>query len=464
MKRLCLILLFFCTVLHAQQEKDDLKVGLVLSGGGAKGLAHIGALEVLEEAGVRIDYIGGTSIGAIIGGLYASGYNAKQLDSIFEQLDFDQLIQDEIPRRSMTFYEKADVDTYAVTLPFDGFKVSFPSGLSKGQNVYNLFSKLTSHVNDVNDFSQLPIPFFCIATNVETGEEVVLNNGYLPQAIAASGALPSLFSPVFIDDTMYVDGGVTNNYPVEELKSRGMDIIIGVDVQDSLRTKEDLNSAFDVIVQINNYRTIEDMKEKRKKTDVYIDPNIDEFTVVSFDEGRQIINAGTEEATKYLDVLKEIASKQKPTDRPAPKFMNEQKIYLKNVGIQGNGNYTRAYVLGKLKLKVPDSITYDKLNQGINNLSATGNFQDINYRFVEESDGGYSIQFELRESDSGNLLRLGAHYDDLFITAAFINLTRKLLFTNNDIASLMISIACHCPAFTFSFSTSFFGSFNAVIH
>ena len=254
-------------------------MGLVLSGGGAKGLAHIGVLKEIEKAGVRVDYIGGTSMGAIIGALYASGYTAHQLDSIFNELDFETLIRDDVPRRAKTFYEKEDDEKYALTFPFDDFQLRFPSAISKGQNVYNLLSRLLLHVKDVEDFNDLPIPFLCIATDVEKGKQVVLNKGYLPRMIAASGALPSLFSPVNIDDTIYVDGGVVNNYPIDEVKALGADIIIGVDVQDTLRSRDKLKSALDVLLQINNYRTIEGMAKKRKKTDVYINPKIDEFFV-----------------------------------------------------------------------------------------------------------------------------------------------------------------------------------------
>src|SRR5690606_17150603 len=172
-------------------------------------------------AGVRIDYIGGTSMGAIIGGLYASGYSAHQLDSIFHSTNFNILIQDELPRSAKTFYEKRDSEKYALTLPFDNFKISFPSGLSKGQNVYNLISRLTLHLDDKSRFEELPIPFFCVAVDVETGEEVILDQGYLPQAIAASAAIPSLFSPVMLEGRLLTDGGVVNNYPVEELRRRG---------------------------------------------------------------------------------------------------------------------------------------------------------------------------------------------------------------------------------------------------
>ena len=260
-----IVSLFFTATLVAQNDtipKKDLKVGLVLSGGGAKGLAHIGVLKEIEKAGVRIDYIGGTSMGAIIGALYASGYSAHQLDSIFNVLDFETLIRDDVPRRAKTFYEKDDDEKYALTFPFDNFQLRFPSAISKGQNVYNLLSRLLLHVKDVDDFNNLPTPFLCIATDVEKGKQVIFDKGYLPRMIAASGALPSLFSPVTIDDTIYIDGGVVNNYPIDEVKALGADIIIGVDVQDDLRSREELQSAIDVLLQINNYRTIESMEKK----------------------------------------------------------------------------------------------------------------------------------------------------------------------------------------------------------
>lgn len=437
MRKITFILLVFCCgLLYAQETKtEDLKVGLVLSGGGAKGLAHIGALKVIEESGIRIDYIGGTSMGAIIGALYASGYTAKQLDSIFQGVDFDELIQDEIPRRAKTFYEKDESEKYALTLPFDKFQVAFPSALSKGQNVYNFLSKLTAHVNSTEDFNKLPIPFFCIATNVETGKEVILKEGYLPRAITASGALPSLFSPVVIDNTVLVDGGIVNNYPVDEVRAMGADIVIGVDVQDSLRGRERLNSALDVLVQINNYRTIYDMVKKRAKTDVYIRPNMDNFTVVSFNDGQKIVNAGEVEAKLFKNRLIEIAGRQKSIQRPKVNIVKSDSLYIKEVEISGNEKYTRAYLLGKLKLVTPSVTSYQRFNEGINNLSATGNFQDINYRFLEDENGHTTLLLEVRESKTNTLLRLGAHYDDLFRTAALINVTQKRIFTNNDIAS-----------------------------
>ncbi|GAB5398545.1 MAG: patatin-like phospholipase family protein [Aureisphaera sp.] len=434
------ILLIHC--FSFSQEKEDVKVGVVLSGGGAKGLAHIGALKIIEDSGVEIDYIGGTSMGAIIGGLYASGYNAHQLDSIFKVLDFETLIQDEVPRGAKTFYEKDESEKYALTLPFDDFKLKVPSGISKGQNVYNLLSRLLLHVKDIDDFNELPIPFFCVATNIETGEEVILDKGYLPRALTASGALPSLFQPVTINDTIYVDGGVVNNYPLDEVLAMGADVVIGVDVQDELRDREKLKSGVDVLVQINNYRTIRDMETKKEKTDIYINPSIDDFSVVSFDEGRQIIKSGEVGAEEVRSQLEALAKRQIKGEKKYIPFVSKNSLYIKEVFIYGNKDYTRSYVLGKLKLKTPSDITYEAFNNGVNNLSATGNFDGIDYKLVEDPDntGEYSIEFYLRESESRTLFRLGAHYDDLFRSAALINVTQKRLLTNNDVASLDFGI------------------------
>ena len=225
------------------QKQNRPKVGLVLSGGGAKGFAHIGVLKVLEEAGVKIDYIGGTSMGAVVGGLYATGYNAAQIDSVFRATNFDELINDFIPRSSKNFYEKRNDELYALILPFNNFSIGIPQALSKGMYNFNLLSRLTRDVRHIRDFNQLPIPFLCIASDIETGKQVILNRGNLTHALIASSAFPSLFSPVEIDGQLLVDGGVTNNYPIDEIRKLGADVIIGVDVQDDLRDRSTLNDA-----------------------------------------------------------------------------------------------------------------------------------------------------------------------------------------------------------------------------
>ncbi|MCF8274233.1 MAG: patatin-like phospholipase family protein [Flavobacteriaceae bacterium] len=436
------ILLAFLVCFHGFSQdlkEDDVKVGLVLSGGGAKGLAHIGVLKVLDSLGVRVDYVAGTSMGAIIGSLYASGYSGNELDSIFRALDFDKLINDDLPRASKAFYERTNSERYAVTLPFEKFKIKLPSALSRGQNVYGLISKLTLNVNDIEDFSKLPIPFFCIATNAETGKEVILDKGVLAQAVMASGALPSLFQPVMINNEMLIDGGVVNNYPIDELREKGVDVIIGVDVQDGLSTREELTSAPDVLMQINNFRTINDMKTKVKKTDIYIKPNIKDFNVVSFSEGDQIIAKGAEAAISCLNSLDSLVSKQIKKPNEQIKKPTHDSININAIILKGNEKYSRAYILGKLKLKGNEKISYKKFNEGVNNLIATNNFDYFQYELKKaENKEEYNLITQLTETEINTFLKLGIHYDELYKSAALINLTKKRLFLNNDIATLDI--------------------------
>ena len=437
-----LLILFTSYTLYSQDNPtQDVKVGLVLSGGGAKGLAHIGALKVIDSLGIRVDYVAGTSMGAIVGSLYASGYSGKQLDSIFNQIDFDDIIGDNLPRSVKNFHERENSERYAIALPLDKWKVKLPSALSRGQNTYNLLSRLMLPVSEIEDFSRLPIPFFCIATNIETGEAVMLDHGNLPQSVTASGALPSLFQPVIIDGEVLIDGGVVNNYPINELKAKGMDIIIGVDVQDSLATREELKSAPDILLQINNYRTINDMKLKSKKTDVYIKPDIKDFTVVSFNEGNNIIEKGQLAAQEYVQELTAIASKQF-SKRNLPELETiPDSLLINGVAIKGIENYTRSYVLGKLKIKTGKKISFKKFEQGIDNLIATNNFDSFNYQLKTiEGEDAYNLEISLRETQKTTFIKLALHYDDLYKSAILLNLTKKRLLTNNDVASLDIGL------------------------
>ncbi|MBT8295501.1 MAG: patatin-like phospholipase family protein, partial [Gramella sp.] len=438
-KLLACIFLLQCLLGYSQQQKDP-KIGLVLSGGGAKGLAHIGVLKVIEEQGIKLDFIGGSSMGAIIGGLYASGYSAHELDSIFNQTNFDILIQDDLPRRAKTFYEKEDSEKYAITLPFDNFNISFPTGLFKGQNIYNLMSRLTLHVSDVNDFNNLQIPFFCVASNVETGEAVILDKGSLAKAISASGAIPTILSPIKIDDQLLTDGGVANNYPVEELRRRGAEIVIGVDVQDSLVKRDKLRSVFEIMTQISNFRTISDMREKIPLTDIYIKPDISPFSVMSFELGNAIIDSGRVAALKKLPELKELAAK-KENDFKREQVKKIDSFNISDLTLEGNSTYPEAYVQGKLKLNYEEPYNFEDLNIGINNLSATGNFDRVNYQLIPKDEkGNYTLAMQIEESENKMLLRLGLHYDELYKSSALINLTRKSLLFTNDVASLDVIV------------------------
>ncbi|WP_298547260.1 patatin-like phospholipase family protein [uncultured Aquimarina sp.] len=448
---LVLVVLFASKTLFSQDkdiletpsnsEDQDVKVGLVLSGGGAKGLAHIGALKIIEEAGIRIDYIGGTSMGAIVGSLYASGYTAKELDSIFRAVDFDVLIQDDLPRKAKTFYEREDSEKYALTLPFDDFKIGLPQGLSKGQNFFNEFARLTSHVHEVDDFSKLPIPFFCMSTNIATGEQILLDKGYLPEAVSASGALPSIFSPIELDGILMTDGGVANNYPIEEIRKKGAEIVIGIDVQDSLMPRDQLNSVTNIMLQISNFRTIKAMKTKMPETDVYIKPSISEFSLISFDQADKIIANGEKAAFANYEKLRAIKRRQKTSKSLVKIPKNSDTLLINSLVISGNQRYTRSYIKGKLKLKLknPKTTTYKKLYEGINNLSATGNFDRVSHRLIDK-ESGKELVLNVKESENTMLLRMALHYDDLYKTAALVNFTKKSFLFNNDVLSFDVAL------------------------
>lgn len=433
-----LILLFSCllSLSSFSQETKPQKIGLVLSGGGAKGFAHIGVLKEIEKAGIKIDYIGGTSMGAIVGGLYAAGYNADQLDSIFRATDFDALIKDFVPRNNKTFYEKSNDEIYALTLPFQNLKISVPKGLSKGLFNYNLISKLTHDVRHVRDFSQLKIPFLCIATDVETGEQVVLKEGSLPLVLLASSAFPSLFSPVEIEDRVYIDGGVANNYPVEEVIKMGANVIIGVDVQDGLKNREELNSATGVLVQITNYQMLEKMKDKKALTSIYITPDVSNYSVISFSEGAEIIKKGEEAAHKFKDAFEKLSVNY--TNIPK-NVKATDSIKLQSTVITGLQDYNRSYVLGKLRFNKNEKITYNDLHSGINNLNATQNFSAINYKLTKVNELDV-LSLKLKENPIKTFLKFGLHYNELFKTSALINITKRKLFFKNDVASFDLVI------------------------
>lgn len=440
MRILLFIILLIITpyVVYSQANisKKDLKVGLVLSGGGAKGLAHIGVLKVLEEAGVRIDYIGGTSMGAMVGAMYAAGYSANELDSIFRQLDFDKLLQDKTSRNAKSLHERYIYDRYAVALPFNNFKVGLPRAVSKGQNIYNEFVKLLYPVNEIYDFSKLPIPFLCIATDIETGKEVILEDGFLPQAIQASGSFPSLFDLVEIDGKWLTDGGIANNYPVDEVKKKEMDIIIGVDVQSPLAKREEINSFLSIFSQITTFPMADNMPQKIKQTDVYIKPNIEGFNVISFDKGETIINNGKIAAEHFLPRLREIAAHQKHTTQRREPIEKIDSFFLKDIHFHNNEHFTRSYLRGKLHLKhLNRKISFEELNDGLSNLMATNNFHSINHQIRHTFEGEH-IDFFLKENPQRTFLKFGIHYDNLLKTGFLMNYTQNYFLQDSDFLSL----------------------------
>src|SRR5690606_20842481 len=261
------------------------------------------------------------------------------------------------------------------------------------------------------------------------------DKGNLAKAITASGAFPSLFQPVIIDDNLLIDGGVVNNYPIDELRAKGMDIIIGVDVQDGLASREELVTAPDILLQINNYRTINEMKKKAIKTDIYIKPDIKDFTVVSFSEGQKIIENGMASALLKVDELDKLPKTAKGFKHEVTISKNDS-ISINSINFNGNERYTRAYILGKLNFKPNSTISYIDFNEGINNLVATNNFDTFQYELQKSGDGErYNMTATIKESKIKTFIKLGIHYDDLYKSAALVNFKKKRLLFDNDAVS-----------------------------
>ncbi|MDO6674054.1 patatin-like phospholipase family protein [Tenacibaculum sp. 1_MG-2023] len=435
MKKLLILLLLPIFMLAQNQPK----VGLVLSGGGAKGIAHIGILKELEKAGVQIDYIGGTSMGSIVGGLYASGYTADQIEDAVLKTDFIDLLQDKVSRRQKPFFSKEHGEKYAISLPIKKGNLGLPLGLSKGQNVLNFLTELLAPVDEVTDFSKLPIPFYCIGTNIETGKEEVLESGSLPLALRASAAFPSLLNPVDIDGKLLVDGGVVNNFPVDVMKKKDVDIVIGVSVQGELLKREELTSIASLLMQIINFQMYQKSDEQIELLDIYIRPNVIDYSVISFDAKKEILAQGEKVAKTYRVVFDSIAKMQPKKNKISKISPKGKRFLVDRIIIQGNKNYTNNYILGKLQLREGDSVSYKEISKKINTLTASKNFKRIDYHF-EKSFEGKKLELTVKEEKIQSFLRLGLHYDLLYKSAVLLNYNHKKMLFQNDEFSLDVGV------------------------
>lgn len=440
MRKLLILLLVFHIFLIQSQVKKDLvipknpRIGLSLAGGGAKGFSHVGVLKVLDSLGVKVDYIAGTSMGAIVGGLYASGYSGKDIEKIVMDTDFYSLIMDpKATRQETTFFNKS-VDKYLLTIPFKNGKISLPSSISTGQKNVYLLKELFKNVSNIDDFSKLPIPFMCVATNLESGNMQIFEKGDLVQSIMASSAFPSLMDPVKIGDSIYIDGAMTVNYPSKPLKDKGIDIVIGVDLNQDLSKREDLGNIISILNQVIDFGIKKDTRRQYKYTDINIKPNLEGMTATSYDEKKKILDSGYTEGLKYSAILDELP--KRPFDRLRqrinPIYSNVYKI--DSIAIEGGRIYGKNYVLGKMGLRLPSMQTYGSINKKIDKLVATNNYKFINYDIVSENDANY-LKLYVTEDNARNFLKFGLHYDEIFKTGLLLNYSAKrLLFKNSNLS------------------------------
>ena len=442
------ILLFFGILFslygHSQAKENIYtpkkpKIGLSLSGGGAKGFAHVGVLKVLDSLGVKIDYISGTSMGAIVGGLYASGYRGKDIEKIINNTDFSAILIGEKSRKEATFFDKS-VDKYILSFPIQKRKITLPSSISSGQNTIYILKELFKNVSNIHDFSQLPIPFMCVATNLETGKTKIFEKGDLVKSIMASSAFPSLIEPVKINDTIYVDGAMAINLPSKPLKDKGIDIVIGVNLSTGLNDKEQINNIVDILNQIVDFSIQKETENQLYYTDININPNLKGIKITSFDQKKTILDTGYEEALKYVETLKKLPKKNKEDEIKIPInpiFSNLYKI--DSLVVQHNFIYNKDYIQGKMRLKIPSVQTYSSINKMVDNLYATNNFSLINYDIIHKNNKNI-LQLSTTEINNQYMMKFGLHYDKIFKTGLLINLTFKRLIFNNSTISLDLII------------------------
>lgn len=425
-----LILALFVRESYAQ---DTPRIGLVLSGGGAKGLAHIGILKALEEAGITPDFITGTSMGSIMGGLYAVGYSADEIKQIALEADWDQLLTNKLLMNEVVYAEKDYYDRYVYEVNVSGTKLELPKGLIEGQKLSMLLSKLTAHVADIRSFSELPIPYACIASDIENGDRVVLNSGSLARSMRASMAIPTVFTPVLMDDRLLVDGGLVHNFPVDENLEMGADFIIGVFVGSTLLKKEEMGSPLSVLTQSAFIMGSYDTEKQKSLVDLYIEPDISEFSAGDFHRAAEIIKVGEKYGQMFLEDFKALNDSMSALGRINKKIVKPamgDSIYISSISILNNQIVPSKFITDRLGIEENSYISIENLEKGITELAGTGYFEKILYDFKEEEKGRV-LELNVTEAPEGKL-RFGLQYDRETGPSLLLHLTYRNLLLNNS--------------------------------
>ena len=446
MKRIILFLLACLCLVNAQAQGKHKnikvapprpKVGVVLGGGGAKGASHIGVLKYLEELGIPIDYVAGTSMGSIIGGLYAMGYSPDELAQLIAEMDWSQYVGNSMDRSAMSEENRQRYSTMVVNIPFslegllykteNSTPVSFmPSAYVNNTALINLFNNLCVGYQKEMDFNDLPIPFACVATNIKTGKEVVIRHGSVPTAMRASMAIPGVFTPVYMDGQLLVDGGLVNNFPADVLKEMGADIIIGVEVPDktSEQTDDENISLPDVLNSLIDNAVSSKRKENRELCDIYLTPDVSGYGMLSFshDAIDTLVNRGYKKAKEFRDPLIKVklhlesvqgAPLGKKLRASKAKNLADSPVYISSIVINQNGPSQAEWLLNKGKLQVGEMISENDINRAVNVYRGTGAFDDITYNLTENEHDtldSYTLTMNFKPTQP-NIIGLGIRYD-----------------------------------------------------
>ena len=419
-------------------EKDSLRVGLVLSGGGALGVAHIGIIQAIEESGLRIDYITGTSMGALVGGLYAIGYSSDQLMEIAKSNNFTELFLDRKNRRYISNYEKVLDERTIATFPVSRKGIDLPAGIITGQNIYTYLSKLTWATHGTNDFNNFPIPFAAIGTDIETGQARVFNSGYLPDALRASISLPSIFTPHEIDGRLYMDGGLIRNLPVEDAIRMGANYTIAVNVGTPLMPKDSLNTLSSIITQTMLFRVLDNVAVQSQLADYYIDvTELNSYNASDFNQADRFIEIGQREGQKHLDKFKELAALQKIPPPLRPGLGDPGKLPISQLVIEGNTIYDDEFIRNLLDFTPGLSLSPQLIEEKVNRLYSSQFIDLVTYRVIPNDDYFYSLIINIHENINDEF-KIGLRYESdtqasILLEGSFHNLIHHGSLTRAEI-------------------------------
>lgn len=419
---LCLLLGFLSLFVHASAPANEAtrpKVGLVLSGGAARGLAHIGVLKALEEQGIKIDAIAGTSMGAVVGGLYASGYKIDELEKLALNIDWQQALSDAPPREDVPFRRKQDDRDFLVKqkLSFrDDGSLGLPLGVIQGQNLALLLESLLAHTSDTRDFDKLPIPFRAVATDIANGEKVVFRKGHLPQVIRASMSIPAVFAPVELDGRLLVDGGMTDNIPLDVAREMGVDVAIVVDIGTPLRNSKQLTTVVDVLNQsitLMTRRNSEEQLAALKPSDVLIQPALAAFGVTDFGKAQDMIDAGYR-ATRILDarlaVLKSAESQD--AELNAARSPGQRTPIITAIKVENNSKVDDDVIRYYIRQHIGEPLDLGRLHSDMGTLYGLDYFEQVQYRVVHKGQD-HTLVISARGKRSGtDYLRVGLNLSD----------------------------------------------------
>lgn len=407
-----LVICLAASVSAAEQIREPPpKLGLVLAGGGARGAAHVGVLKILDELDIRPDVIAGTSMGAIIGGLYATGLSADEIEQILNDIDWDRAFADTPGRAQQTMRRKQLDRDFLVKrrlgLNQGGFQV--PLGALQGQHLDQILKRILSHAVSVKDFDDLPVPFRAVATDIVTGEPVILGQGSLVQAIRASMSVPGVFAPVIVDDRMLVDGGLAMNTPVEVAAAMGAERLIVVDLSIPMLERDEIRSVINITEQISNLLTRRNTQASLEQVgagDVVIVPDLGDISSAEFDRAAEAVGAGERAARANLKQLRQIAG-ARAAPEPLPNIV-EEAVVVGFIDIHNTSDLNDSILRARVRHPVGGKLDLDRLESDLDAIYALDVFDVVRYEIVRDDERGTGILITAEERHWGpNYLQFG---------------------------------------------------------